>query len=156
MKKKLYGVIYYVSAYTTTSWLCYITCLDLLLENVDKNSIDDFVGSRLLVFQHFTGIFIGLGVHIFNVLGCTRTNDVISKDNRSSVQDVERLDQFHIGYIQVLPVVDEDSINLASVVRVVLEEVSNGAIESSMNDLKMGRRKKNVDKVRLNCLASLN
>lgn len=103
--------------------------LDLLLENIDKNSIEDFVGSGLLVFQHVTGIFIGLGVHVFDVLGCTRTNDVISKDNRSSVQNVERLDQFHIRYIQVLPVIDENGINLANVVRVVLEEVTNGAIE---------------------------
>lgn len=116
--------------------------IDLLLENTEKNSIGDFVGAGLLVLQHFTGIFIGLGVHVFDVLGCTGTNDIISKDNRSSVQDVERLDQFHIRYIQVFPVVDKDGINLANVVRVVLEEVSNGAIESSMDDLKMGSKER--------------
>jgi hypothetical protein len=93
-----------------------------LLEDVNENGIDYFVGSGRLVFQHLAGIFIGLRVHIFHVLWCTGTNHVIGQDDRSSVQNLERLDQLDIRHIQVLPVIDEDSIHLANMVRVILEE----------------------------------
>jgi hypothetical protein len=51
------------------------------------------------------------------------------------MQQIERLDQLDVREIHILPVIYEDGIHIADVIWMVLEELINRTVKSTMDDL---------------------
>jgi hypothetical protein len=87
------------------------------------------------VVEEFMGVLIRLGLNVLNILGGTGADYIVSENSGSGMHDLEWLNELEIRDISILPVIDEESVHLANMVRVLLEERLDGSIKASMDDL---------------------